>query len=80
MQAEAKKFRMLKAYRELKNINQKTLAELISVGQNTYSFKENGKTPFTLDEAKTISDYFKCTIEDIFFSDSDHKMNTGSTA
>ena len=76
---QTKEFRKLKAYRELKGINQKDIAALLSIGQNTYSFKENGKTSFTLSEAKQIADYFKCSIEDIFFNTIDLKMNTNNS-
>lgn len=62
-------FRKLKAYRELKGVNQSVMAEMLGVRPNTYSFKENGKTEFTLSEAKKIADYFKTTIDHIFFDE-----------
>lgn len=66
----------LKAYRQLRGINQAVLAELTGVGLNTYNFKENGKKSFTLEEAKTISDYFGVTIDEIFFDNTVNFKNT----
>ncbi|MBO0544722.1 XRE family transcriptional regulator [Clostridium botulinum] len=43
------------------------MARLIGVALNTYNFKENGKKPFTLNEAKIISDFFETTIDELFF-------------
>ena len=63
-----KKFRKLKAYRQLKNVKQSDLAKLLGISLNSYNFKENGKQQFTLEEAKKISDFFNTTIEDIFFT------------
>ncbi|MCT4593139.1 MAG: helix-turn-helix domain-containing protein [Anaeromicrobium sp.] len=65
----AKEYKSLKAYRKLVGINQSDLAQMLGIGTNTYSFKENGKTPFTLDEAKTIADFFGATVDEIFFMD-----------
>ncbi|WP_010296003.1 helix-turn-helix transcriptional regulator [Clostridium senegalense] len=61
-------FKKLKAYRQLKGINQSAMAKLLNISLNTYNFKENGKKSFTLDEAKFIADYFNTNIEEIFFS------------
>jgi putative transcriptional regulator len=59
--------RKLKAYRAFHGVKQETLAKLLGIGMNTYSFKENGKNSFSLDETKAIADFFKTTVEDIFF-------------
>lgn len=72
-----KEFKKLKAYRQLKGINQVVLANLIGVTVSTYSFKENGKKSFTLEEAKCIADYFQKTIDEIFFNDSVNLKFTG---
>lgn len=58
----------LKAYRTFNKIRQEDMAKVLDIGLNTYNCKENGKTNFTLDEAKIIADFFNTTIEDIFFS------------
>lgn len=62
-------FKKIKAYRSLKGDKQEDIAKLIGVGLNTYNFKENGKKPFTLEEAKIIADYFNTTIDALFFND-----------
>lgn len=58
----------LKAYRKLNNVNQSDIANLLNITLTSYSHKENGKTKFTLEEAKTISDFFGLSIEEIFFN------------
>lgn len=65
-------FKKLKAYRQLKGVNQSSMAKLLNISLNTYNFKENGKKSFTLDEAKFIADYFNTSIEEIFFT---HRVN-----
>lgn len=60
--------RKLKAYRAFHGVKQEELALLLGIGMNTYSFKENGKNSFTLEETKAIADFFKTTVEDIFFN------------
>lgn len=66
----------LKAYRSLKGAKQEDMAKLINVGLNTYNFKENGKKPFTLIEAKIIADFFNTTIDELFFNDLVNFKNT----
>lgn len=73
-----KSLKKLKAYRQLKGMKQKDLAQYLGVSLNTYNFKENGKQDFTLTEAKKISNYFGLSIEEIFFSDNVNKMFTKS--
>jgi DNA-binding XRE family transcriptional regulator len=62
-------FNTLKAYRQLNNFAQIDMAKLIDVSTPTYNQKENGKVPFLLLEARTISQFFGKSIEDIFFAD-----------
>ncbi len=66
----------LKAYRNLMGKKQEDIANLLGVGLNTYNFKENGKKPFTLNEAKTIADFFNTTIDDLFFNNTVNFENT----
>ncbi|EJT5930474.1 transcriptional regulator [Clostridium perfringens] len=66
----------LKAYRKLNSLNQEKLAELIGVASNTYSFKENGKVEFSLNEAKKIADLFGVTIDELFFGKEVRVKNT----
>lgn len=75
-----KKYTKLKAYRMLQEKKQEDLAELLNIGLNTYNMKENGKNPFTLEEAKKLADYFSTTIEDIFFVNEVNTMNTLKTS
>lgn len=58
----------LKAYRELLGIKAQEMADLIGVNINTYVGKENGKTTFTLLEAKMIADKLEKKVDDIFFA------------
>ena len=64
-----KEYRMLKAYRAINSVNQKTMAEVCGTTIAQYSRKERGLIPFTLIEAKKIAEYFDTNIEDIFFKD-----------
>lgn len=74
--SEIKLSNKLKAYRQLKGKKQQDIADLINVGLNTYNFKENGKSQFTLDEAKTLADYFGTTVDELFFDNSVNFKNT----
>lgn len=76
MQINPSKLRSIRARLDL---NQKTMAKIIGKTEATYSRKENLEAPFTLSEAKDITDYInklireddpwvkKMHIEDIFF-------------
>ncbi|NFO40829.1 helix-turn-helix transcriptional regulator [Clostridium botulinum] len=66
----------LKAYRMLKGIDQKNVAQMLGISLTTYSKKETGKTQFSLEEAKKISDYFNLSIEQLFFTEEVNLMNT----
>ena len=59
-------FRKLKGILTMNGMTQQDLADLLDLSASTLSFKINGKTEFTLNEAKKISKYFNMTIEDIF--------------
>lgn len=59
-------FRKLKGILTMNGMTQQDLANLLGLSASTLNFKINGKTEFTLNEAKKISDYFKMSIEDIF--------------
>ena len=58
----------LKAYRMLKGVKQENIAEILGITWTTYRNKETGKTQFSLDEAKKISDYLNVSIEQLFFA------------
>lgn len=60
---------ILKDVRENAQIKQAQLAKLLGISDANYSKKENGSVKFSLQEAKTIADFFGMTITDIFFAD-----------
>ncbi|WP_125154311.1 helix-turn-helix transcriptional regulator [Clostridium rectalis] len=61
-----KKYEMLKAYRILNGLTQKEMGEIIELSRSSYNRRENGKIPFSLEEAKIIANEFNLTIEEIF--------------
>ena len=61
--------RNLKSFRAKYGLTQMQMAEKLDITTATYSFKENGKKQFTLEEAKKIAEIFNTTIDNIFFSD-----------
>jgi len=58
----------LKRAREKAEISQKEVADFLGVCKETYRKKENGKSEFSLKEAKKIANLFDTKIEKIFFS------------
>ena len=52
--------------RKKRNVKQEILAKLLDITQKTYSYKELGKSEFTMNEMFKIANYFGLTIEDIF--------------
>ncbi|MBE6089888.1 MAG: helix-turn-helix transcriptional regulator [Clostridium beijerinckii] len=66
----------LKAYRILKGVKQEDIAEILGITLTTYSKKETGKTQFSLQEAKKISDYLNVPIEQLFFAKGVNILNT----
>ncbi|MCF8002521.1 MAG: helix-turn-helix domain-containing protein [Halanaerobiales bacterium] len=61
------KLNKLKGLIAQNDMTQRDIASLINVAPNTLSRKMNGKTPFTLPEAKIIADFFGITIDELFF-------------
>lgn len=66
----------LKSLRALKGLDQKNIAKILNISVTSYSLKENGKKPFTLQEAKLLADLFNKTIDEIFFAAWVSKMDT----
>lgn len=66
----------LKMLRAKHSIKQKMLSDLLGITLTSYSSKENGRRPFSLDEAKKISDLFQLSIENIFFNELVHVKET----
>ena len=52
--------------RKENNVTQADIARILCISTKAYSFKENGKTQFSMNEMFLISQYFKLDIEDIF--------------
>lgn len=58
----------LKAKRVEFGFTQKDIAEKLGIATPTYIHKENGNTPFNLDEVKKLLVIFNCRFEDIFLT------------
>ena len=65
--------RILKSKRILFNLTQEEIAKEVGINIKSYNLKENGKSEFTLDEAKKISNLLELNlneVNDIFFDSS----------
>ena len=65
------KHNKLIGYRKMFGLNQTDIAKILDIGTNTYSFKENNKTEFTISESIKITKYLKefkpeITMDEIF--------------
>lgn len=49
----------LKVLRLKKSLTQKDIAKVLKIETNSYTKKENGKNPFTVNELKILRKYFK---------------------
>lgn len=59
------KYPVLYIKRKETKLSQEVVAKKLGVTRITYSLKEMGKHPFTLDEAKILSELFGMSIEDL---------------
>lgn len=50
-------------------LSQIKVAKMLNISNATYSLKENGKSEFTLSEAKKLAEIFGCTLNDLFQDD-----------
>lgn len=62
----------VKGYRNMLNLSQKEVGDMLGLSKQSFSLKERGKIKFTIDEMKTLKKLFSSinphiTIEDIFF-------------
>ena len=62
----------VKGYRNMLNLSQKEVGDMLGLSKQSFSLKERGKVKFTIDEMKTLKNLFSSinphiTIEDIFF-------------
>lgn len=61
-------YNKLKQIRESNNVTQDDMAELLGYKHKSgYSKLENGERKISINQAKIISDFFKRSIEEIFF-------------
>ena len=66
----------VKELRIASGAKQEELARLTGMSTANYSKKENNLVKFTLREAKIIADFFKKSIEEIFFENEVSKNET----
>lgn len=63
-----------------KRITQQELAEILKITGSALNYKINGKSDFSVTEAKLVSSFFGKTIEEIFVVDELTKIKTGKKA
>lgn len=61
------KYPVLFIRRKEQKLSQEKVAKVIGITRVAYSLKEIGKHPFTLDEAKILSEMFGMSIEDLMY-------------
>lgn len=67
----------LKEIRENSGVTQNKMANLLGYKHKSgYSKLENGERKLSIEQAKTISDFFNMSIEDIFFDKKVNKLTT----
>lgn len=62
-------YNRLKGLMVERSITQQDLAQILDISVSTLNFKINGKSDFTIVEAKKVSKILKKGIEDIFSTD-----------
>jgi len=63
-----------------KRITQQELAQVLKITASALNFKINGRSDFSVTEAKLVSNFFGKTIEEIFIIDEVNKMKTVKNA
>lgn len=63
-----------------KRITQQELAQILKITASALNFKINGRSDFSVTEAKLVSSFFGKTIEEIFIIDEVNKMKTDRNA
>ncbi len=63
-----------------KRVTQLELAEILKITGSALNYKINGKSDFSVAEAKLVSSFFGKTIEEIFVIDESNNMKTGKNA
>lgn len=59
-----------------KRITQQELVQILKITASALNFKINGRSDFSVTEAKLVSSFFGKTIEEIFIIDEVNKMKT----
>lgn len=57
------KFTRIRDLREVNDLTQKDIAEVLSVDQSTYSDYENGKINIPVESLMKLADYYKTTMD-----------------
>ena len=55
----------IKEYRIKRGYTQEHIAELLNIKQNTYSYKENGKRAFTIEEIRKLKRILNTTYDEL---------------
>ncbi|MVX65218.1 helix-turn-helix domain-containing protein [Clostridium chromiireducens] len=63
-----------------KRVTQLELAEILKITGSALNYKINGKSDFSVTEAKLVSSFFGKTIEEIFVIDESNNMKIGKNA
>lgn len=63
-----------------KRVTQQELAQILKITASALNYKINGRTDFSVTEAKLVSSFFGKTIEEIFVFDEFNKIETGRNA
>ena len=69
-------FKNLRGIREDRDIKQKTVAQYLSVSQNTYSQYETGVISLTAEVLIKLADYYKVSVDYLLDRTNNPKMNT----
>lgn len=70
----------LKGLMAEKRITQQELAEILKITGSALNYKINGKSDFSVTEAKLVSNFFGKAVEEIFVIDESKNMKTGRNA
>ena len=68
-------YNKLKGLMTEKGVTQLQLADLLDISVSTLNFKLNGKSDFTITEAKKVSKFFKKDMKEIFYTNETEEAN-----
>ena len=52
--------------RKENKLKQSDMAKILNISMQSYYLKENGKSDFTITEAKRLAIYYNCTLDELF--------------